>query len=180
MQEDYARGVAVLLGHAQAYPGRLRRTSQRRSLGDSLARSPVESLTHWNGMHGCELCVAIAAQRQCVLEGGLRRPREVHGTQNARGSRHGDLLQEDGRRGANLWTVARSDGALTDAAQSNGVDVLVPMARPRRPLCIEARWTPSADESKRLLIICKHEVYMAAKKMVFCVRTFHNEITGTF
>jgi hypothetical protein len=68
-------------------------------------------------MHGCELCVAIAAQRQCVLEGGLRRPREVHGTQNARGSRHGDLLQEDGRRGANLWTVARSDGALTDTAQ---------------------------------------------------------------
>jgi hypothetical protein len=54
------------------------------------------------------------------------------------------------------------------------------MALPRRPLCIEARWTPSADESKRLITICKYEVSMAAKKAALGVQTFHNEITSTF
>jgi hypothetical protein len=57
---------------------------------------------------------------------------------------------------------------------------LAPMARPRRPLCREARWTPSADVSKKLLTICKHEIYMASKKVALGVRTFHNEITGPF
>jgi hypothetical protein len=50
-------------------------------------------------MHGRELCVAIAAQRQCVLEGGLRRSREVDSTENARRYGHRGLLQEEGRRG---------------------------------------------------------------------------------
>ncbi len=102
MQEDHASRVAVLLGDAQAHAGCLGRSSQRRSLGDALARPPVESLTYWNGMHGRELCVAIAAQCQCVLEGGPRRPREVDGTEDASGSGHSNLPQEDGRRSVNL------------------------------------------------------------------------------
>ena len=64
---------------------------------------------------GGELCVAIAAQRQCVLEGGLRRPREVDSTEDARRYGHSGLLQEEGRRGIKC---------------------------PRRPPSIEATWAP--------------------------------------
>jgi hypothetical protein len=114
MQEDHTCWVTVLLGDAQAHAGRLSRTSQCCSLGDSLARPPVESLTHWNGMHGGEFCVAIAAECQCVLEGGLRRPREIDGAEDASGSGHSDLLQKDGRRGANLFRLLRAAMARTD------------------------------------------------------------------
>jgi hypothetical protein len=117
MQEDYACRVAVLLGDAQPYASGVSRSPQRFGLGDSLACSPVESLAHWNGVHGCQLRVARATERECVLEGGLCRPREVDGTEDARGYGHCVLLQEDGRRVARSSQNAARDGrALSTTA----------------------------------------------------------------
>jgi hypothetical protein len=94
MQEDHACRITVLLRDAQTYASGVRRSPQLFGLDNSLACSPIQSLAHWNGVHGCQLRVARATERECVLEGGLCRPREVDGTEDARGYGHSVLLQE--------------------------------------------------------------------------------------
>jgi hypothetical protein len=111
MEKDDACRVTMLFGDTHTHARRFSRGAQRRRLGDSLARSPVESLARWNRMYDCELGAAVAAENKCVLERGLRRSREIDGAENASGSGHSDLLQEDGRRGVTSQTVARFDAA---------------------------------------------------------------------
>ncbi len=50
-------------------------------------------------MHDCELRVAVATERESVLECSLCRPREWDATEDASGYGHSGLLLEEGRRG---------------------------------------------------------------------------------
>jgi hypothetical protein len=84
VEEDEAGRITVLDSHAHTHAGRVGLETQGRNLFRSLSRSPAERLRCRNSEHDQELGVAGAAERQGLPEGGLRRLREVDGTEDAR------------------------------------------------------------------------------------------------
>jgi hypothetical protein len=89
-------------------------------------------------------------------------------------------FKKTGGSALTFWTVARGDGALTDAPQSNSVDVFGPNGASAPPTLYRGKMgtiSRRVEEFANYLSICG---LYAAKKVALGVQTFHNEITGTF
>ena len=77
MQQNHARGIAVLNADPQADSGRARGVAQCSDQCDSLASAPTESLVFRHGVHHQQFRVMDAAERQRVIESRPRGRREI-------------------------------------------------------------------------------------------------------